>query len=368
MPTHSPRRRGFTLIELLVVIAIIAVLIALLLPAVQAAREAARRMQCTNNLKQIALALANYESAWGSYPMGACVQYIEGGVFPGGTSSSEGGGALSRLLPYLEQGPLYNAINMNFGIIGVSNSTVVGTAIALFGCPSDAEMAGASYAWPAGSFIPGLRYTYSSYEGSTGYYTAMGAWPFWVFGFSIFNFNGAIVPNGNSLQPSTARPPTRLAEITDGTSNTLAFGEHAQGLLPKNNYPVGSAPPGDFYSAHVWAFEGDITTLTEFYPINGYKKYNSTLGREIDTMGMVVNGASSFHPGGANFAFCDGSVKFLKETIDSWALQPSSSPAGMPVGVTYVQGRYALAPGAKVGVYQALGSKNGGEVISADAY
>ena len=137
-------RRGFTLIELLVVIAIIAVLIALLLPAVQAAREAARRAQCINNLKQLALALHNYTAATGAFPPGIdnTTAYL-GQAPPGSLATWTAWSAQALLLPYVEQGPLYNAANFNWNCCYVSaqsdatNSTVYNTRIAGFLCPSD---------------------------------------------------------------------------------------------------------------------------------------------------------------------------------------------------------------------------------------
>ena len=134
-------RRGFTLIELLVVIAIIAVLIAMLLPAVQAAREAARRIQCVNNLKQIGLGLLNYEQAIGSFPIGSSKNLFS--INPNVYAGPHGLSAHAQLLPYLELSPIYNSINMCFGVAanqvpaGPINSTAYTTKVTLFMCPSD---------------------------------------------------------------------------------------------------------------------------------------------------------------------------------------------------------------------------------------
>jgi prepilin-type N-terminal cleavage/methylation domain-containing protein len=159
--TH--RRRGFKLIELLVVIAIIAVLIALLLPAVQAAREAARRIHCTNNLKQLALALANYESSHGIYPIGATLQQLYPTVYGTGLNY------FISLLPFLEQAPLYSAYNLSLASTQFANSTICGVSIAGLVCPSDAETIGASFTYPASdTFTPNFKYTFASYAGSSG--------------------------------------------------------------------------------------------------------------------------------------------------------------------------------------------------------
>jgi prepilin-type N-terminal cleavage/methylation domain-containing protein/prepilin-type processing-associated H-X9-DG protein len=359
------RRRGFTLIELLVVIAIIAVLIALLLPAVQAAREAARRMQCVNNLKQLALATANYESAHGSCPMGGWGQYSPG---TGLVVSAAGGSTLLALLPFVEQAPLYAAFNSSVPIAHMVNSTITGTAVAGFVCPSDGATVGASSTFPAYAppYFQG-RFAFASYASSYGslaiQYNGNGSQAL------LLQMNGPMPAVGDVPGPNSAtRGVVRVAEITDGLSNTIAFGERAHGLL--NNNDASAAYAGAFSTFHLWAVGGlyAYPNLTEYYPINGFKTYPAALGTVLDNVGLVIGGASSFHPGGADFAFCDGSVKFLKETIDSWTLQTSSTPAGLPVGVTWSPAGYTIPAGAKVGVFQALGTKNGGEVVSADAY
>ena len=176
-------RRGFTLIELLVVIAIIAILIALLLPAVQSAREAARRFQCANNLKQIVLALHNYESANGSFPMGFCWQ-----SYNDGNGYTDAAGELVRLTQFIEQSAIYNAMNFSIPIYYSANTTVCGTGLSVLWCPSDGSIVNLRYTFPAPVTIDNgpLPMTYSSYAGS------LGTWTYF---------------------PMTAPAPTRLSSV-----------------------------------------------------------------------------------------------------------------------------------------------------------
>jgi prepilin-type N-terminal cleavage/methylation domain-containing protein/prepilin-type processing-associated H-X9-DG protein len=361
-------RRGFTLIELLVVIAIIGVLISLLLPAVQSAREAARRAQCVNNLKQLGLALANYESSVGSYPLGSWYQNYGD---PGQPASCclEGSSAFVGLLPHLEQAPLFNAYNSSVtSLIEQENSTISGTALSGLICPSDGltpedrfiEVITPTWSWP-------VRFT--SYAPSQGF---LQPGIYLNLPQSVFQqYNGVMPPNAVHVGAGPSRATVRLAQISDGLSNTIAFGEHGHGLLSKSD-GNGRSGEGSFYFYHVWAVAPGAnrrgSVLTEYYPINAFKKYPPFMGTVFfEDTGAIVDGASSFHPGGANFAFCDGSVRFLKESIDSWILDPTTS---LPAGLNYqdFSPGFTFSPGCKVGVYQALGSINRGEVISADAY
>src|SRR5262249_43189648 len=145
MPQRRSRiRPGFTLIELLVVIAIIGVLIALLLPAVQSAREAARRAQCTNNLKQLGLGMANYESANGSYPMAFFFQWYPQGA-PNGVTAADSYGPMVALLPYIEQAQVFNALNSSLGMFCDQNQTVSAVGVNTLWCPSDGSINGAKW-------------------------------------------------------------------------------------------------------------------------------------------------------------------------------------------------------------------------------
>ena len=363
---HVGRTRpsGFTLIELLVVIAIIAVLISLLLPAVQAAREAARRAQCTNNLKQLGLAIANYESATGSYPQGFSLQNDPGGFL------ADSGGHFIKILPYIEQLALYNAMNFSIDTYHSTNSTILATGLNALWCPSDGSIIGlvnrSDYTTTDGKPQPVY---YSSYSGS------IGTWPLNVYSATpvsanqMSQLNGVLYATAANGSLTTSIAPARLAGITDGTSNTIAYGEHAHGLFSKVAFPGEYGIDFNDWNWWVSGNEGD-TLFTSLYPINPQRKIgsgysNSTTGQGDD----VVLGASSFHPGGANFAFCDGSVRFLKDTIDTWPLIPPADGTLLPVGFTRgTDNSLTGVKGAKVGVYQALSTRNGGEVISADSY
>jgi prepilin-type N-terminal cleavage/methylation domain-containing protein/prepilin-type processing-associated H-X9-DG protein len=348
LPQHRPRFRGFTLIELLVVIAIIAVLIALLLPAVQSAREAARRMQCANNLKQVALAAANYESTFGAYPPANLY------VLPATKYSQFGFSEFVQMAQFLEQSPIYNAINFSFSWACPMNSTVGGVTVATLLCPSDptsgaqAQITGASYGLPA---------TVALTQGRTTYYGNGGPW----------NANGFNVVGGLSTDPSLPshqlgvivdQGNVTIASVTDGTSNTLMFSENGHGYTTN--------PTTNIY--HFWN-DGDpeVGVFETRFPPNGFRKYSGLPGY------WVANNPMSFHPGGINVGFCDGSVRFLKDSIDSWVLaQPATK--GLPVGATaeLSSGKGPSDYGfdltnVRMGVWQKLSTRGGGEIVSSDS-
>jgi prepilin-type N-terminal cleavage/methylation domain-containing protein/prepilin-type processing-associated H-X9-DG protein len=380
---------GFTLIELLVVIAIIAVLIGLLLPAVQAAREAARRAQCVNNLKQITLALANYESANGSYPFGQARENVGPNGLGGQYAFNYfvGSSLFIRLLPFLEQGTMYNAWNFAFINDVVQQTTVGKSGWATLWCPSDGAIVGlhntiACWGWDCTA----QTLTYSSYAGcmgtfdrialraqvtSTSAYTAIlsqGNGMFFYLGWPVGN--PPVPPCPIATNPGSI-PPVKIADITDGLSNTFAFSERAHGKLSKSPDPDKSI---DFIWNGDWTSGayGD-TLFTTLYPLNPQGKIQLDAS-ESKTTGADPNfdanednfsiSASSFHPGGANFSFVDGSVRFIKDTISKWPYGPD----GTPTGLTYNASTGLLNYSGLQGVYQALSTRAGGEVISADQY
>jgi prepilin-type N-terminal cleavage/methylation domain-containing protein/prepilin-type processing-associated H-X9-DG protein len=360
-----PRRRsrhGFTLIELLVVIAIIAVLIALLLPAVQSAREAARRAQCTNNLKQIALATHNYESSNGSFPMG-WTGFAPPNTYPGLTACQSnnpiGHTAFVYILPYIEGGAAYNSWNILRVYNSFSNGTGSATKLASYVCPSDTS----DTAPPAQDFVAAQ----ASYAASEGTQEQL-IWQWSTTG-------GVPDPNGQYLSTCNIGPgdgafapvwSQRIANLTDGTSNTLLFGETSRFL----NEPAGSVfyfnyaggwwagPP--WTGASQWPNDSRITGMaTTIARLNSPPDTtNSLLGKCLTQPQMppfmAANSATptsplyactnlgqlsfrSLHPGGGNFAMADGSVKFIKSSIN-------------------------------LATYRALGTRAGGEVISSDSY
>jgi prepilin-type N-terminal cleavage/methylation domain-containing protein/prepilin-type processing-associated H-X9-DG protein len=352
-------RQGFTLIELLVVIAIIAVLISLLLPAVQSAREAARRAQCINNLKQIALAAMNYHDQNGTFPIGSPMKpdIMFGWLFV------EDQSIFVSMLGQFEQQPLYNAMNFSRSIYSGTNRTVYMTGVATLWCPSDGQIAGkVGHAGKYGD-NPDLAYAFTSYAGCTGTWFAEPLFYCNVIAPAQMSSCPQFAPlNGSINGVFRYSDAATIAKITDGTSNTIFFGERANGLFGK--YTSGTTTT-DLSGCFDWWGDGvsSDTLFNSLYPINPFKKI-SDANQEYNY--SYVEAASSFHPGGANFAFCDGSVKFLKDSISTWGFNPAT---GYPNGVTdNGKGVQVIAPGTQMGVYQALSTKAGGEVVSADAY
>jgi len=372
------RRPGFTLIELLVVIAIIAVLIALLLPAVQAAREAARRAQCINNLKQLGLAIHNYHQTNNCLP--------PTNMFLNATLDQGWGWCPSWaliIMPNLEQTPLYNAYNFSIGNSPVNpnpgNTTVIYTAVSFMLCPSDNQ-----------KVRPNNPYAPSNYAGNHG-----GPAP-------IRNWSGTIVEFVTSGPPGSSAHPVGtywwgtdsnlgffgFEGITDGTSNTALFSEHLVGKSTGDpNFPVSSnqAKRGIFLNDKIPYGTGapNFNGLNPQLALQGIGACNSTPGSTLangtswilgyswahgyewhwmnndynhyntpnkltciataDTTSQGWGGATgmgtanSNHPGGVNMCMSDGSVKFVKDSVN-----PPT--------------------------WWAIGTRNGGETISSDAY
>ncbi|QJW94052.1 DUF1559 domain-containing protein [Frigoriglobus tundricola] len=363
--SQDGRSRGFTLIELLVVIAIIAILIGLLLPAVQKVREAAARMKCQNNLKQMGLAGHNYESANGYLPP------ERGTVNVGGTYYSNDAGPQALILPYVEQGNKFNLFNLNYKtwndtdvVTGKfttgSNGLGINLAarvqdIPIYICPSDPSttVRGANQANTKDLTYPEGRLNYLGCLGSTSQFTTAGP-------------GAGVFCSGMFLSGSQLKGPTIVA-ITDGTSNTALFGEvmrttdtwpHVSGIRTNTDIildsSVGGGPDNDgraipsCASGNPWTSTISYTGLQFERDLWGTTFYTHTLppnwNRKVPTGTQQYNcgntsitqfhiAASSYHTGGVNLVMCDGSVRFVTDAVNftNW---------------------------------QALGSKAGGEVIS----
>jgi len=315
--THN--RSAFTLVELLVVIAIIGILVGLLLPAVQAAREAARRMQCSNNLKQIGLAFHSYESAYRSFP-GA--YYVHQPAPPYNVQS----GVLG-LLPFMEQTPLYSQYDYRFtpsttygGAIGAMNVTVISTVVPTFVCPSspsDATSRIYTCTIPAGGLLPGMPATIwraapSDYTVTTGIRST----------FANVAYSGN--PGGSrggALSAVTFQAPAanKISNITDGTSNTFLMGERTGGdkiyagtrqiTVPAVLAATNGGGWGDPLLGENW-LAGAV---------------RGAIGHPIPEGGCAINctnfrgqGFHGFHTGGAQFVMADGSVQFNSESVDAF--------------------------------------------------
>jgi len=339
------RRRAFTLIELLVVIAIIAVLIALLLPAVQAAREAARRAQCVNNLKQLGIALHNYHSAVGTFPVGYITPAPGAALisFPDHYAWS----ALAQMTPYLEQSAVANALNYNFPVrtapgfpgygappfsIFLANTTATSIKVGVFLCPSDGAPAPDPTSGPT-------NYAFNAGDGVNG---------------------SASPPTGDPTGANGAfilGPPQSLATITDGSSSTVAASEQLLGTPGPTSSPT---RPGDVRRAMAqdssgtpdaagcaspsgWELDKGVGWWEGSLRSTLYNHYYTPNSKLFDCMGPfnplrpAWKAARSLHPGGVNSLFCDGHVQFVKDSVN-------------------------------LNTWTALSTRAGGEVISADSF
>ncbi|QDT52225.1 Type II secretion system protein G precursor [Caulifigura coniformis] len=320
------KRRGFTLIELLVVIAIIAILIALLLPAVQQAREAARRTQCKNNLKQVGLALHNYLDTFSIFPPGTTHQTGTG--LPMGPNTN---GHLNNwtwtafIAPYVDQGNVYNNVqvgpfNLTQALNDAAKRDILLRPATVFQCPSDPGPAMNDLILfstrPAGTTVPTAlpKCNYVASNGSYSFRRTLGD-PVANTDFNngMFAAAGALAVNGGSCR--------RISEVTDGTSNTIAIGERC--------YQSGGVIYG---AASLWGMRGagDASGAEETGMVNafacGWRSINAP--QEPGTNPTHRRGFSSTHEGGAQFLLTDGAVRFISENIHH-------RPGARPVDTTF---------------------------------
>ena len=340
-PSTPAARRAFTLIELLVVIAIIAVLIALLLPAVQAAREAARRMQCTNNLKQMGLALHNYESTEGAFPPAG--QGTDFSKNPPSTIFNEPG-VFVRILPYLEGTTISASYNFNLPYTHVSgaNKTACGTALNVFLCPSAVRdgSGGRDAVDPAESGLPAPlnAMTYGVQDYGAPCYTDIDAGGQAV-GASTYPFT-PYRDNADRANGLLKTPMTRISEVTDGTSSTMMIAEDAgrdaryiANIQVTNADLLDSGKPRRFWrwaeADGAFGVSGVINNnKTAIASARGTTAYPAVAPAIQNNNCANNDEIFSFHPGGANVLFGDGSVRFLKETTNVLILRNLVTLAG----------------------------------------
>lgn len=339
MSQYALKQRGFTLVELLVVIAIIGILVALLLPAVQAAREAARRTQCNSNLKQLGVALHNYHDTFKTFPSGYITPSFATGA-QGANYESWGWAALT--LPFLEQqglheqlGVLQQPLYQRFATGGTPFKDLVQTRVPAFICPSDADYN-----------KPGNVHQHRNFNDGVGVTTGGLPTPVWP---GLSNYLGVAGHRDAVWRAANTGiffgdSRISLADVTDGTSNTFTVGERDTKNCRSGTW-LGVRNPNGSGSRGTQVVIGHSRPKINQDPI-AIPWNTANLG--------CGEGFSSLHPGGAHFLLCDGSVRFVAETINHFWYG------------TTVQGALGEHQDPLNGVYQRLMSRNDG--LTVDAY
>lgn len=348
------RRAGFTLVELLVVIAIIGVLIALLLPAVQQAREAARRMSCSNNLKNLALGIHNYHDIFGSFPPG----FIDADFNPPSFSTSggqDGGYSWQTLiLPMIEQSALHSQFDFTVHVYGStggshggsvpSNHNAVSTPLDIFNCPSDIKPKTTTSQPDSSTVGYHANIATSSYAGCRGSYER-NATPGSELQHHRTVCNGVLFENSE----------ISFRDIQDGASNTLMLGEirwRSNNVGSKNNVLYGSVASGG--QARADYINGNASVDQSAGPFRHIRATRTAINARTTNADKYGRAFASYHPGGAMFAMSDASVRFLSEVINH-------------PGYTWdANNPYGTGDQSNFGTYQRLGARNDGLVVSSN--
>lgn len=319
---RNKRTRGFTLVELLVVIAIIGILIGMLLPAVQQVREAARRTSCANNIRQLALAAMNYEGALGKFPPGLEQEYLPSSV-AGSNSGYQGHSVFYYLLPYIEQNNLYDTMDRRIpkaNRAATPDGGLAASVVQTFKCPSD-QLPDTPIPYPSSG-------TPSEYYGGTSYRANGGERP--IFATRATN-DGMFMAVGPAARKASTAPigiEVTIASVLDGTSNTILFGEF-------HHYD----PNFDSFTDAGWNSGSKIVGWSRWYPAGGDVGLGNIMGGAFAPINFRIPWAygepgaptsqsawyiwqdqrlsafGSGHPQGANFAFTDGSTRYMSSTL-----------------------------------------------------